>query len=419
MLAAALVLLHTAGSAPAVWRNYDEVFDFAIVGGRVLTATNGGLLESDGKAWAPVPSPPALRSIEQVRPVVVSTASGRKYVLDGQNWSSCSGGTRKRDLEHGVEFGPEDAWLADQPILRAAFPQPPPAHVYALIQVGSDLLAGTPAGLFRCHEGNWCREALPSSIPVDRPNGIAQVKGTTVIGGMNGLFIGGPGNWKQVCSDAIRQIRRVGQDVWVVHGSGALDRMDPSADQLFPDVMTGASKRPWTSCIGSTNQTLLFGGMGGWSERSDPMIERFPPELAKDVVTAIAGRDGVRWIGTEQSGVIRFGSAGIRRWNPGNGLTDTWVTSLCRIPAGLVVGTMHAGLFEIVGDRIKAISSPTQRVTQVTLWSGQLVAGGMDGSWILRGARWMALPTHGEETTSIGEVGGRLTITTATSVYSF
>jgi len=149
------------------------------------------------------------------------------------------------------------------------------------------------------------------------------------------------------------------------------------------------------------------------------MIERFPPELAKDVVTAIAGRDGVRWIGTEQSGVIRFGSAGIRRWNPGNGLTDTWVTSLCRIPAGLVVGTMHAGLFEIVGDRIKAISSPTQRVTQVTLWSGQLVAGGMDGSWILRGARWMALPTHGEETTSIGEVGGRLTITTATSVYSF
>jgi hypothetical protein len=256
-------------------------------------------------------------------------------------------------------------------------------------------------------------------MPASRPNGIAEVGGTYVVGGMNGLFVGVPGRWKEVCSDAIRQVFRAGNVVWVVHGSGALDKIDPKADQLFPDILTGTSKRPWTSCVGSVDGRLLFGGMGGWSERSEPLLERFPPELGKDVVTAVAGRDSVRWIGTEQSGVIRFGPNGIRRWNPGNGLTDTWVTSLCRSPGGLIVGTLHSGLFLIVGDRISKLPSPTQRVTQVAIWNGALAVGGMDGAWLQRGNKWTPLDTHDEETTSITAVDNRLAVTTASGIYFF
>jgi len=163
---------------------------------------------------------------------------------------------------------------------------------------------------------------------------------------------------------------------------------------------------------------MLLGGLGGWAEHTDPLTEYYPPELAKDVVTAIAGRDRIRWVGTEQSGVLRFGQLGVHRWNPGNGLEDAWVTSLCKTPAGLVVGTLHSGLFIIVGDKIKRFPSPTMRVTQLGVWKGALVVGGMNGAWIRHGNAWNSLKTNGEETTSIIQIEReRLAITTASGVY--
>jgi hypothetical protein len=255
-------------------------------------------------------------------------------------------------------------------------------------------------------------------MPTSRPNGIARVGGKYVVGGIDGLFLGTPGHWTQASTDSIRQIRRIGEDVWVVHGDGALDKLDVNADHLYPDILTGASRRPWTACVAHANNRILCGGMGGWSERPDPPVEHFPSELAKDVVTAIAGRDQIRWVGTEQSGVVRFGPEGRHIWNPGNGLMDTWVTSLCRSKAGLLVGTMHAGLFKIVGDAITAMASPSQRVTQVALWKGALVIGGMDGAWIQNGSAWRLL-IAGEEATSIAAVDQKLAISTATGIYLF
>lgn len=417
MFVAALVLLHTAGSAPAVWRNYEEIFDLANVGGGVLAATNGGLVEYDGSAWKPVPSPSGLRSIDQIRPLEVTTASGRTFVQDGQTWSSCIEGGRVHDLSSGIGIDPRHTWPTVQQMLKIDVPAPPPAHAYSLLQRWSEYFAGTSDGLYRNTGGEWRRQFLPTQMPLSRPNGVAEVNGTFVVGGLGGLFVGRPGDWKQAAGDAIRQIYRVGTDVWVVHGNGALDKIDPNGDQLYPDLLSGNSRRPWTSCVAQCGNFLLFGGMGGWSEWKDSISEKFPPEIASDIVTAIAGRDEIRWVGTEKSGIVRFGPTGVHRWNPGNGLTDTWVTSLCRTPSGLVVGTLHAGLFRIFGDKIAPLSSPTQRVTQLGLLKGALVVGGMDGAWIHRGAKWAALGTHREETTSITQAEGRLAITTASGIY--
>jgi len=425
-----------------VWRNFEEVFDLASDHGKVLAATNGGLLQFDGKKWAALPSPSGIRSIDQTSPLIVSLSSGRRLQLDGNSWTPCAEVARVRTIATGIEFAPGDGWLVQQLALQTEFPIPPPAYAYAAIKHGSMLLVGTNDGLYqisnsisdranntdnpstltgiyRQESRSWKREILPSTIPVSRPNGIAEINGTYVIGGLDGLFVGRPGAWNRVCDDAIRQIRRAGSDIWVVHGNGALDKLDPIHDQLYPDVMTGGSNRPWTCTVGLSGDRVLFGGMGGWSERSEPLIESFPPELAKDVVTAIAGRGPTRWIGTEQSGVVRFSPTGIKRWNPGNGLTDTWVTSFCHSPAGLVVGTLHSGLFLIVGDSISQIPSPTQRVTQLGFWKDSLVVGGMDGAWIRRGAMWSLLKTNGEETTSITQIDGHLAVTTASGVYRF
>ncbi|RYG36797.1 hypothetical protein EON81_08680 [bacterium] len=381
------------------------MFDLAIADGGVVAATNGGLVRFDGGHWKAVASPSSLRSIEGFRPL--------SFVLaDGQRSPTTSKGLRQRSLREGIVLDPGAPW----PKVGIG---PPPGHSYTVLKFGATVFAGTSDGLYRGESGRWVRERLPSKLPLSRPNGIAQVGGDYVVGGLGGLFIGRPGAWKKVADDAIRQVRGVGSEVWVLHGNGALDKLQPEADRLFPDVLSGAAKRPWTSSIGRVGNLILLGGHGGWAERSATLKETYPPEIAGDVVTALAGRSQVRWIGTQKSGVLRFGGGQVRRWNPGTGLPDTWVTSLFPTLSGLIVGTANRGVFRIVGDKIAPLACPTRRVTTLGEWKGRLIVGGMDGAWIQSGPAWTLLPTGGEETTAFALLGSRLAITTASGVYFF
>lgn len=382
------------------------MFDLARDGDAVLAATNGGLLR-DGK---PVPSPAGLRAIEGVQPLVVALADGRRLRQEGGRWIPAEAVRRTRDLDHGLLLDPGDAWPLGTP---------PPAHPYAALRVGGVLYAGTNDGLYR-FDGGWVRQTLPSDLPLARPNGLARVGDTYVVGGLGGLFVGRPGAWRKASDDAIRQVTTIGGEVWAVHGDGAVDKIDPTSDRIYPDLLSGNARRPWTSCLGASDATPLFGGLGGWAERSGSQRsspERYPTAMNGDVVTALAGRDGVRWVGAQKSGLFRFDAKGVHRWTPGNGLPDTWVTALLRTPAGLLVGTARGGLFRVVGDAIAPVASPTPRVTALSLWRGHVVVGGMDGAWRQEEKTWIPLPTDGEETTSFAPLGDRLAVTTAAGIF--
>lgn len=400
------------GLAPpsGVWRNYEEVFDLAASEKGVLAATNGGLIRFDGTRWAPVPSPASLRSIFSASPLVVELADGSQLQLD-KKWNETP---RARSLAQGKTLEPGAPWPADE----TGAPEPP-AHPYSLIRLKESLLAGTNDGLYRFQKGVWRRETLPTALPLSRPNGIAKVGGTYVIGGLGGLYLGRPGAWKKIADDAIRQIATHGREVWVVHGNGAVDKIDPGTGLIYPDVLTGGAKRPWTACVGFDGDRVLLGGHGGWVERSRVPFERYPPELVGDVVTAIDARDNVLWIGTQKNGVLRFGQGEVQRWNPGNELPDTWVKALVRVPKGLMVVTNNNGLFRISGDDISQKSAPGNRLTAFGLWRSHHVVGGMDGAWIWEKDRWNALVGRREETTSINVWGNALAITTASGVYFY
>jgi hypothetical protein len=412
--------------AGQVWRNYEEVFDLAVSDHGLLAATNGGLLELESGRWVAVPSPTGLRSIVTLAPLAVDTASGKSFRV---RWPDTAVDQRGSERERAAWRQVADTQNGRPDTLKAApgrrtLSSPlagVTGHVYAKLESGGASYAGTSNGLWRGRGGSWTREALPSKLPgsLSRPNGLAVVSGQYVIGGLGGFFTGRPGDWTEISADAIRQVCAQDGQAWVVHGNGALDRVDVATGRLYPDILAGAAPRAWTSCIGQAGKTLLFGGQGGWVERSNTLVPHFPPELKDDVVLSITGRDTVRWIGTEQSGVLRFGPTGIHRFNPGNGLTDTWVTSLLLTPSGLFVGTLHAGLFRIVGDRVEPLSSPTRRVTQLGLWNGALVVGGMDGAWIRSGPSWKPLGTGSEETTCVSTEGHRLVVTTVAGVYFF
>jgi hypothetical protein len=413
LLFAALLADRWAEPVGPAWRNYEEVFDFAQSNGHVMAATNGGLLIGLETFWAPMGSPPAERQIVSFRPLAVKLADGRTLELQKDHWVASNVGVRARTLESGIIFAPGDPW----PLQGA----PPPVHVYCLCKVRTRILAGTNQGLYESYAPGtyWIKDALPSKLPVSRPNGVAQIGDVYVIGGIGGLFIGVPGDWKQVCADSIRQIVTRGEDVWVVHGNGAVDKVRPQEHYVWPDVLVGESKRPWTSCVNASASGLLFGGQGGWLERSAHETEHYPEILKGDIVQAIARQGEVRWVGSEKSGLVRFSGAGHKIWNPGNGLTDPNVTALIPIGSGAIVGTAHSGLFEVVGDNIHPLPGPTTRITALCRWDGALVMGGMDGCWVERAEGWAPLRTFGEETTSLSVLPSQLAVTTPTTTYFF
>lgn len=404
VLAVISLLLLGQEKKGVLWRNFEEVFDLAADGQAVLAATNGGLL----REGVPVDSPSGLRTIECVRPLIVGLADGRRLRLEGTRWVPTAEGVRPRDLSLGMILDPGNPWPLGEP---------PPAHPYAALRAGATDYAGTADGLYQREQGVWTRVRLPSDLPLARPNGIAQVGRVYVVGGLGGLFVGRPGAWRPVSDAAIRQVATVGVEVWAVHGDGAVDKVDPLTDRLYPDVLSGNTRRPWTSCVGANVDQPLFGGQGGWAERGE--AGRYPTELKDDVATAITGRASVRWVGTQKTGLLRFDGRGVRRWNPGNGLPDTWVTALALTPTGLLVGTARRGLFRVVGDRISSVKAPTDRVTAVTHWQGRAVVGGMDGAWVAVGQTWRPLATKGEETTSLNVLRDGLAVTTAAGVYFF
>lgn len=390
---------------PQVWRSYEEVFDLAVDGSSWLAATNGGLIR-DGR---PVASPPGLRQIESVRPLVVVLADGRTLRQDGNRWVVATSISRSRDLDGGILLEGDEAWPLQVPA--------PPAHPYTALRRGDGILAGTAEGLYRLKDRLWTRVSLPSELPVARPNGIAYQNGTYVVGGLGGLFVGRPGAWRQSSADAIRQVAILGKEIWALHGNGAVDKLDLTNDRLYPDVLSGNALRPWTSSLGQSSETPLFGGLGGWTERNG--TDRYPKELEGDVATAVLGKGAFRWIGTQKHGLLQFSPKGTRFWNPGNGLSDVWVTCLMETPDGLLVGTARQGLFRLRNGRILPVVAPTLRITALTSWNGRWILGGMEGAWIRSGSNWTLLPTHREETTALSLIDGRLAVVTAAGVYFF
>jgi hypothetical protein len=255
-------------------------------------------------------------------------------------------------------------------------------------------------------------------MPLQRPNAIAKIGSRYLIGGLGGLYLGQPGAWSKVSGEPVRQLLPVQDGAWIVYGSGAVDRIEPETDRLYPDVLFGSARRPWASCAALLDGVVAFGGQGGWIEHGNELTDLYPPELDGDVVMAIAGRGNVRWIGTQKSGLFEFERGRVLRWNPGNGLSDPWVTCLQMTSEGLVVGTATKGLFLLRHGQIRPVDSPTQRVTKLLAWRGKLVVGGMDGAWVGKSGAWKALQTGGEETTSLQKADGRLVVTTAAGAWS-
>jgi hypothetical protein len=297
--------------------------------------------------------------------------------------------------------------------------RPPSEGDYALLESGKLLYAGTPDGVFAFDGHQWRAEALPGSLPLARPHGLAKVGPQWVIGGLQGLWMGAPGRWEEVDRVPVRQILGDGTVVWVLYGNGALDKLEPALDRRHPDVLHGAAKRPWGSCLGWAGRTLLVGGDGGWIEKQgDRFVERYPAELRGQVVTAIVGMGDRRYVGTQKGGLFRFVGDRVSVFNPGNGLKDPWVTALSLTPDRLLIATSGAGLFSLRSEAIQPLASPSVRPRSLAHAGDRLIVGAMDGAWVRRGSTgWQPFAVEGEEVTALTETDGKTIVVTAAGVH--
>lgn len=421
LAASALVL----GSV--VWRCHDEVYDLALYQGKVVAATSGGaLVEGPPHVWKVLGSG-GVAPFRKIRAAGVTLEAvdraGSVYSLNRGQW-----------LPTGVrETLVVDALPSPRVKIRGQaylsrwgerfftgptrLPRDPADGDYALLAVGDRLLAGTPSGIYEFDQGRWTQDTLPSDLPTLRPQGIAFGGSQSVIGGLSGLFVKQGSEWSRASKQPIRQILKSGADVWALYGNGSVDKLDLPHNQMVYDAINAGAKRPWTSCLATFEGTVVFGGQGGWIERTKKgFSEHYFKEIDNDVVMAAAGHGTVRWIGTQKTGLIRYGIGPAKFWNPGNGLTDTWVTALLHTQEGLYVATAGGGLFLVKGDLMTPIQSPTQRPRQLALYKGSLVVGGMDGAWIRGNAGWKPIATNGEETTAL-VAGERLVVCTVAGVY--
>ncbi len=436
-LAAATVIASVAVAPPHGWRCYKEVYDLSLYKGKIVAATSGGVLvEATDHRWTPLgPNCPAPLRKLLVSPAGSLSAIDRNGLVYG--FGETGGVWFRKDKLDQVEASslPSPTARYNGHVLRSNWgsrsivdergisliPRDPAEGDYALLAVRDRLLAGTPQGIYEYADGEWKSTSLPVGLPVLRPQGIGFGRTSTVVGGLEGVFLKdskskNPG-WIRVSNEPVRQMLQSGPDVWILHGSGAVDKLDLDTGRLYFDALHEGSKRPWTSCIAKFDDSIVFGSQGGWVDRiKQEFSDHFWPDINAEIITAVAGKGETRWIGTQGAGLLRYGQGAPVTWNPGNGLPDTWVTALLHSKEGLYAATSGAGLFLLKGDTIRPVDSPTQRPRQLALYRGALVVGGMDGAWIKDGASWTPLPTNGEETTAI-VAGTRLVICTASGVY--
>lgn len=374
---------------------------------RLYAGTECGLLVQRDKVWEPV-SPPLLGIVVAFDGRVASLASGAQYRLEDGAWKLAGHGPVPAAgdvVRAATSQGEASVRLGDSHItLEGATPLAAPGAlaVYCLLESGGTLYAGTTDGVFARKDDAWVPEQIDAGLPTARFQGAAVVGGVWVAGGPAGLFRGLKGDWLQWDDRPVRQVVIRDEEPWVLFGDGSVDKVDINTNRRVSNVLLGAAKRPWASCLGLDGDTVLFGGQGGWVEKtSKGVVERRPAELERETVTAVARQAGRTYLGTQQTGLWEFGGATLRNWGIPAGMEDSWVTCVLPLNGAVYVGTANGGIYSLRDGRLVRFPAPTKRVTCLAASNGRLAAGGMDGAWVRMASGWVALLPQPVEATCI------------------
>ncbi len=349
----------------------------------VFLATALGLWQWSGGRWRALPLPPG-------SPASHVSALG---VRAGALYAGLYG--------DGVYRWESGSWrrLAGQP--------PALAAVTALAPTPDGLAAGTrAAGVWDWTGGGvWKARALPDAVPSGDIYALAGYRGalwaSTFDSGLLRLDGRGQGAVTRadgLAADAPRALVVFGSSLYVRHTTGQVDRTDDGRT-WHPAFTRRDLPRPLTSALATDGSRLLVGGWAGWSAWDGQTWEHHDkdPELAGQVVTAIAARAGEVWIGTQKQGLFRYAQGRYTHLFEAQGLTDDWITCLSVTPARVLVGTYTGGLLEWDGARLAVRFRPEKyavRAVGLPPGGGHALAATPLGVYEEGAAGWTRLDPH-------------------------
>lgn len=403
-------------------RCFERVFDLATQNGKVYVATDGGaVVLSNQGGWNAEDSHPALRSIAQTNPAVYVQDGGRMFVENGDQLVPFHGtvNPRPRDLEHGL-FVPKD-WRRRNEFtsVREQLESLPPVQINVVMRTEELLYAGTLDGLYVSSGSGWKRVELYSRIANCDPTGCALIDSDIIVASRQGLFKIGGNGWRQLSTAAVGSIRRIQGNGWALRSDGGVDEIPAGQKTVRADVLEHGKGNPATTCIGFSGTTVLFGRQGGWLEWGKNRIAMAPSQLRGKEITGIAGHDGIRWIGTRDSGLWEFGKGRPKVWNTSTGLPDNNVVDLAQTRQGLVVATARHGVYLLKGKELKSLACPASSVMSVFNNFGYLLVCSPQGVWEAYVGEWTWSQVYSGEDmpTGVGDANSDVFVTCRHGIY--
>ncbi len=376
----------------SVWHANLEVFNVVAGPDAVLAATDGGVAELRGGKWTMLEDFRfGIRLADQPKDVLnkisrsfdlgggvsaLTTGSAPANALPDlppqSTGTHVTGFTKWMNQEYVAVWGDPSLWRRDGDYSRA-MSAPSEGEVYSLSAFGNRLFAGTSQGLWEWKDEAWHDLKIPSQLPAPRIHSMTRMDaGGWLIGSLNGLWTGKPGGWRKIDDNPIRQTLRMGDDYWVVKGSGSLDKFDFKQDRHYTDVLYGSAKRAFASCLHRDGDDLWIGGYGGWIKRGEKQEEVYPDLLKDQVVTAIIPYGGSVWVGT-QKGLYRFSPDG--QGTSIKGLERAWVSSLAEWKGSLYVGMHARELVRMKGDKPEGAASNLADIRTLAPTNAGLLVG--------------------------------------------
>lgn len=311
-------------------------------------------------------------------------------------------------------------------------------EITAMLMAGSSIWIGVGEdGLWQYDGKSWKQHLQPDEPFSSECATLAMHSGQLFAGTLNdGLVIRSADGWQSIrtprgsrtgvlSSNYPKSMAEFGGNLYVLQNYGAVDRFD--GDKWEKNVFSMLPRGSNVSLLVSDGKRIYAGQWGGWSEFDGKTWSHRlrNPSMQGHQVTCLLPDGDTLWVGLQGLGLAQVDeSTGDITWNDERkGLSDDWVTRLCKVGDRLYAGTFYGGLAYYEDGKWTVLTKlKTQRINDIVPdGKGGVLVAAVSGVWrFANGEMTRLFPNPNSpdrEANSLCIADGGLWIGTRTGIY--